>query len=70
MPTWSSRIKELREAGLTLAQIGERTGLAPSSVSDIEQGRSESPRGDAAILLHELHKELCVPKTKRAQLSA
>jgi transcriptional regulator with XRE-family HTH domain len=59
MSTWSSRIKELRETGLTLAQIGERSGLAPSTISDLEKGRSSSPRGDAALRLFELHREVC-----------
>jgi transcriptional regulator with XRE-family HTH domain len=48
-----------------LAEIGEAIGLATSSVSDIEQGRTASPRGDAAMKLHELHLERCSPKASR-----
>jgi hypothetical protein len=43
---------------MTLAEIGSQIGLAPSSVSDIETGRSLEPKGDAAVRLHELHKAL------------
>lgn len=55
MVTWSARIKALRASGMKLAEIGEQIGLAPSSVSDIEQGRTEAPSGDAALKLHELY---------------
>ena len=41
---------------MTLAEIGELVGLAASSVSDIEMGRTAEPRGDAALKLYELHK--------------
>lgn len=41
---------------MTLAEIGAEVGLAPSTVSDIEQGRTKEPRGDSALRLHELHK--------------
>ena len=67
MISWSERIKELRAAGLTLAEIGERTGLAASTVSDLEQGRSSSPRGDAALRLDKLHKEICSSPQQRVQ---
>ncbi|MBX6381484.1 MAG: helix-turn-helix domain-containing protein [Microbispora sp.] len=56
MSTWASRIADLRSTGMTLAEIGAVIGLAPSSVSDIEQGRTAVPSGDAALKLYELHK--------------
>ena len=59
MTTWASRIKDLRASGLNLAEIGEAVGLAPTSVSDIEQGRSRSPRGEAALRIFHLHEERC-----------
>lgn len=58
--TWASRISELRSTGMTLAEIGDLIGLAASSVSDIEQGRTSAPSGDAAIKLHSLHRERCI----------
>lgn len=64
MSTWATMIQDLRAAGLTLAQIGERVGLAIGSVGDIASGRTESPRGDAAILLHKLHAETCKRSTR------
>lgn len=69
MPTWSARIKELRKAGYTLGQIGEKIGLAATSVSDIEQERSESPRGDAALLLHQFHEDVCGVPAKSSRRS-
>jgi transcriptional regulator with XRE-family HTH domain len=61
MSTWTERITALRERGMTLAEIGNQCGLSPSAVSDIEQGRTKSPRGDAALRLDRLHSR----KTKR-----
>ncbi len=46
---------------MTLADIGNEIGLATSSVGDIANGRTESPRGDAAMRLYELHSERCKP---------
>ncbi len=59
MKTWSSRISDLRADGLTLGEIGELVGLSPSAVSDIEQERTDSPRGDAALKLDALHTKRC-----------
>lgn len=51
---------------MTLSEIGQLVGLAPSSVSDIELKRTAEPRGDAALRLNELHKSRCgVDETKR-----
>jgi len=58
-PTWRERIRALQAAGMTLSEIGEIVGLATSSVSDIANGRSEQPRADAALKLHELHQVRC-----------
>lgn len=57
LDTWASRIRDLQQAGLTLSDIGSRVGLSTSSIGDIATGRTESPRGDAAIKLFELHKQ-------------
>lgn len=59
MTTWSSRIRDLQGTDLTLAEIAERIGLTPSAVGDLATGRTEEPRGDAAVKLHELHRERC-----------
>lgn len=63
---WARRITELREKGLSLAEIGQETGLATSTVSDLEQGRHDSPRGEAALKLHDLHRRKCGRLEKRA----
>lgn len=43
---------------MTLAEIGQQTGLATSTVGDLANGRSSSPRGDAALKLHLLHERV------------
>jgi len=48
---------------MTLAEIGNEIGLATSSVGDIANGRTESPRGDAAMRLYELHATRCKSMT-------
>lgn len=55
MKTWAEIVSDLRDAGMTYAEIGEATGLAGSTVGDLASGRSKSPRGDAALKLHHLH---------------
>jgi transcriptional regulator with XRE-family HTH domain len=59
MNKWATRIRQLQETGLTLAKIGEEIGLSTSSVSDIANGYSDSPRGDAALALDKLHRDIC-----------
>lgn len=66
MVTWSDRVKALRATGMKLAEIGECIGLAPSSVSDIEQGRTKLPGGDAALKLDELYRARTGPGTTEA----
>ncbi len=61
MSTWKDRIEDLRDKdvgpGMTLTEIGEAIGLSPGAVSDLAQGSSKSPRGDAAMKLVELHSQ-------------
>ena len=64
MITWASRIQDLKDHGLTLAEIGELVGLATSSVGDLATGRTESPRGEAALKLHDLHRQRCKKAAK------
>jgi transcriptional regulator with XRE-family HTH domain len=70
MSTWQARIKDLKKAGLTLAEIAERTGLAPSSVGDLATGRTASPRGEAAVLLDRLHSQLCIESASSNRFGA
>lgn len=51
---------------MTLAEIGAEVGLSTSSVCDIANRRTESPRGDAAMKLHELHLARCLRGEKAA----
>lgn len=52
---WTQRVKELREDGMTYAQIAAAIHLAPSTVGDLAKGKYRQPRADAAIRLAELH---------------
>lgn len=69
MLTWSKRVKDLQSAGVTLEEIGLAVGLATSTVGDIGSGRTESPSGDAALALHELHRTRCkrAPAKRRSK---
>lgn len=68
MTTWASRIDDLQEgpSGLTLAEIAEQIGVAPSTVGDLKTGRSASPRGEAALKLDALHRLRCSEKNATA----
>lgn len=70
MVTWSQRIADLRESGLTLREIGELVGMSTGGVSDIAQGRTTQPSGDAAIALHQLHQRKCARRRRSAPRSA
>lgn len=59
MSKWAKRIRALQLQGMTLAEIGVKVGLATSTVGDLANGRSESPRGEAALKLDVLHRALC-----------
>lgn len=56
MKTWADRIADLRSIGMTLAEIGDATGMAVSTVGDLATGRSKAPRGEFAVKLHALHR--------------
>lgn len=62
MVTWASRIRDLQSIGMTFSEIGEQVGLATSSIGDLANGYTTSPRGDAAVKLHLLHVEKCARK--------
>lgn len=51
---------------MTLAQIGVEIGLATSSVGDLANGWSESPRGEAALKLDKLHRDRCADQDSAA----
>jgi len=59
MNKWAKRIRDLQKSGLTLAEIGEKIGMSTSGVSDIANLKNDSPRGDAALALDKLHREMC-----------
>jgi transcriptional regulator with XRE-family HTH domain len=54
MDTWAEKIATLESRGWSLSGIGRSIGLSPQALSDIKQGRSTSPRGMAAVRLHNL----------------
>ncbi len=66
MITWTTRIRELQATGMTLAEIGAEIGLSTGAVGDLANGRTESPRGDAAMRLYQLHTQRCQPPARAA----
>ena len=60
-------VRELMAQGMTLAAIGERVGLAKSSLSELAAGLKQEPRGTAAILLYRLHGRRCGRRNGRAR---
>ena len=65
MITWATRIKALRAAGMTHAAIGASVGLSTSAVCDIERGRTQKPRGDAALELDALYRKQLAAEARR-----
>lgn len=59
MSKWSTRVRDLQASGMTLSEIAEHIGLSTSSVGDLANGRSASPRGEAALKLDALHTLRC-----------
>lgn len=55
MTKWSEKVVELESRGWSLTGIAKEIGLSVQSVSDIKQERTNSPRGMAAVHLHNLH---------------
>lgn len=49
---WSSRIKKLERSGWTLTAIGSAVGLTVASVYDLKTGRTDEPKGYAAVRLY------------------
>lgn len=64
MSTWSTRIRDLMAAGMKQSEIGAEVGLAVSTISDLANGRTKAPGGEAAIKLHELHQKRCNNQTQ------
>ena len=70
MITWASRIRDLQDAGLTLAEIALQAGVAPSTIGDLATGRTDSPRGETALKLDQLHRDKCRSRRSRSNGSA
>lgn len=63
---WASRITDLEALGWTLTAVSERIGLSLQGVSDIKQGRTKAPNGDAAVALHALWRRESRAAARRA----
>lgn len=70
MDDWAIRITELEAAGWTLTDLAKEVGLSTSAVSDLKRGASKSPRGMAAVRLHELHARAVAKKVADSQRAA
>jgi predicted transcriptional regulator len=51
---WKNGIEKLIESGVSVKEIAEVSGLAPSTVYDLKNGYSIEPRGMAAVRIHEM----------------
>lgn len=65
-PTWQEKVVALESRGWSLTAIAEAIGLSPQGVSDIKQGRTKQPGGNAAIELHHLYSTGAKPPAKAA----
>lgn len=55
---WPQVVTDLRQTGgLKLREIAEAAGCTPSTVSDIESGRTIDPSARVGIALADLHKK-------------
>jgi transcriptional regulator with XRE-family HTH domain len=52
MSTWSDRIRRLEADGWTLAELAKAVGIAYSTLNDIKNGRTQEPKGMAAVRLY------------------
>jgi transcriptional regulator with XRE-family HTH domain len=65
-PTWQEKVRALEVRGWSLVAIADHVGLSPQGVSDIKQGRTKAPGGDAAIHLHHIYSTGAKPPVKKA----
>lgn len=68
--TWAEIISDLRDSGMTYAEIGVATECAGSTIGDLAIGRSKSPRALTAIKLIALHKKAERSNAKRQKARA
>lgn len=70
-PAFGKRIRELRqrEGGMSLRELARRTGISPSYLSQIEQGKLPPPMGNIVIILA-LSRELNEDPEALAKLTA
>jgi hypothetical protein len=55
MSIWSDRIKALEGRGFKLAAIAVETGIPVTTLSDLKQKRSKSPRYENAMKIEKFH---------------
>lgn len=56
MINWKSVIADLESWGWTRHGLAEHCGLRYSTLCDLANGRSNEPRGNAAVRLNDLHR--------------
>jgi len=54
-PTWQDRIQQIKDAGMTNAQLARAIGITPQGLCDISAKRTTEPKGMVAVKLHKLH---------------
>lgn len=55
LPTWQERIQQIKDAGMSNADIARACGITPQGLCDIAAMRTTEPKGMVAVKLHKLH---------------
>ncbi|MCQ4165116.1 helix-turn-helix domain-containing protein [Tahibacter harae] len=64
---WSTIVEDLCAAGMTLEAIATAIGHSTSAVSEIRQGRTKQPKGNAALRLDALHRARCTDRRPKQE---
>ena len=59
---WNQIVTEIKDAGLTQAQIAERIGVSAGTLSELCSGKVIEPKWSKGAALLALHFEFCAAK--------
>lgn len=70
MINWQTLISDLEALGWTRSMLAAHCGLAYSTLCDIANGRSDEPRGNAAVRLSDLARARIAPAAPQSERAA
>jgi hypothetical protein len=70
MTDWKALISDLEDAGLTRAEIAGAVDAAVTTVNDLAQGRSKSPRFGTGVALLQLYVKHVRPEPRKRARAA